>query len=153
MLYVRDIMTRNPVTVSIDCNIIEATKLMLEHKFNGLPVVDENNVVLGVICQSDLVIQQKNVALPSLFTMLDGLFHLDFTKEKEAELKKALASTVRDAMTEHPTVISPETSIDKAASLMVDSQYYTLPVVENGKLVGVVAKEDILRTLIEQHAQ
>lgn len=148
MLSAKDIMSAEPVTIAPDMDIIEATKLLLEHKFNGLPVVDHNGKLVGVLCQSDLVAQQKKVNLPSLFTILDGFIPLKSLSDVDSEMRKVAATRVADAMTEEPVTVSPDTPLDEVATLMVDSKYYTLPVVQDGRLVGVVGKEDVLRTLV-----
>jgi predicted transcriptional regulator len=70
----------------------------------------------------------------------------------EQEIQRIGANTVAQAMTADPVTISPDTSLEEIASLMVDRKLHTLPVVESGKLVGVVGKEDILRTLLNLDA-
>ena len=69
-------------------------------------------------------------------------------KSLEKEAQKIAATTVGDAMTPDPVSVAPDTSIETLAALMVNSNFHTLPVVEDGKLVGVVGKEDVLRTLV-----
>lgn len=145
----RDIMTPNPITIGPKASISEAVKILLEKKFNGLPVVDENGGLLGVICQSDLVAQQQRLHLPSVFTLLDGFIPLPGWSKAEEAFKKMSALIVEEAMTPKPVTASPDTSLEDLASLMVRAKYYSLPVVENGRLVGIIGKEDILRTLVE----
>jgi CBS domain-containing protein len=148
MLKVRDIMTPNPVTVTAEAEIAEAIALLLKNDFNGLPVVDAGGQLVGILCQSDLIAQQKKMPMPSLFTLLDGYFSLSSTKHFEKEMKKIAALTVRDAMTADPATVSPETTIEEAATLMVDKSFHSLPVLDDGKLVGIVGKKDILKTLV-----
>ena len=69
-------------------------------------------------------------------------------KSLEKEVRKIAATAVSDAMTPNPVTVSPDSSIETVAALMVDHNFHTLPVVENGLLVGVVGKEDLLRTLM-----
>jgi CBS domain-containing protein len=69
-------------------------------------------------------------------------------KGLEKEVRKIAATAVSDAMTPNPVTVGPESSIETVAALMVDQNFHTLPVVEKGRLVGVVGKEDILRTLM-----
>ncbi|MFO7495041.1 MAG: CBS domain-containing protein [Desulfobacterales bacterium] len=148
MLKVRDIMTPNPLTVTAEAEIAEAIALLLKNDFNGLPVVDAGGQLVGILCQSDLIAQQKKMPMPSLFTLLDGYFSLSSTKHFEKEMKKIAALTVRDAMTADPATVSPETTIEEAATLMVDKSFHSLPVLDDGKLVGIVGKKDILKTLV-----
>ncbi len=149
MLKAIDIMTADPVTLSPDSDIRTAVALLIDRKINGAPVVDASGKVVGVLCQSDLVAQQKQVTMPSLFSMLDGFIALSSREDFEREIQKIAATKVSQAMTANPKSVTPQTPIDEIATVMVNEKLYTLPVVDAGKLVGVVGKEDILRTLLE----
>lgn len=148
MLKVKDIMTKELITVSPDTEIVQATKLLLEKRINGIPVTDETGKLVGILCQSDLIAQQKKLPIPSFFTFLDGLITLTSMKQIEKQVRKIAAITVAQAMTPNPVTVQPETDIETVAALMVDKNFHTIPVVDEGKLVGIVGKEDILKTLI-----
>ena len=148
MLRAKDIMTRDVITVSPKMEIAHAAKLLLEKRINGVPVVDEGKLV-GIICQSDLVAQQKKFPIPSLFTILDGFIPLKSIKNLKKMVQKITATTVAQAMTSNPATVHPITGIDEIASLMVDKNFHTIPVVEEGSLVGIVGKEDILSVLMQ----
>jgi CBS domain-containing protein len=152
MLKVKDIMTPDPLTVIAEAEIAEAIALLLKNDFNGLPVIDAGGQLVGILCQSDLIAQQKKLPMPSLFTLLDGYFSLSSTKHFEKEMKKIAALTVRDAMTADPVTVAPETTVEEAATLMVDKSFHSLPVLDDGKLVGIVGKKDILKTLVRHGA-
>jgi len=149
MLKAIDIMTPNPVTLSPDADIRSAASLLIEKKINGAPVVDAAGNLLGVLCQSDLVAQHKQVKLPSVFALLDGFIALTSPEDFHREIQKIAAAKVSEAMTRAPRTVAPQTPIDEIATIMVNEKLYTLPVVDGKKLVGVVGKEDILRTLLE----
>lgn len=148
MLRVKDIMTRDLITVSPGMEIVHAAKILLDKSINGVPVVDGTGKLVGILCQSDLIAQQKNLPIPSLFTLLDGFIPLTSMKHLEKEVQKIAATTVAHAMTSNPVTVRPETSIEEVATIMVDRNFHTLPVVDEGKLVGIVGKEDVLRTLM-----
>ncbi len=148
MLSAKDIMTREVITVAPDAEIAQAAKLLLEKRINGLPVVNPDGQLVGIICQSDLIAQQKNIPLPSLFTLLDGYMPLTSLKRLDREVEKIAATKVADAMTPNPVSVAPDSPIEDIAALMVDKNFHTLPVVEKEQLVGIVGKEDILRTLV-----
>ena len=149
MITVQDIMTKDVITVTPDMEIVAAAKILMDHHINGAPVVDVNGAVVGILCRDDLISQQKKLPLPSFFIVLDGIIPLTSSKHVEKEMEKIAATTVEHAMTPDPTTVSPETTIEDVASLMVDKKIHTLPVLdEEGLLVGVVGKEDILRTLV-----
>ena len=148
MLTARDIMSSKVVSVTPDTDIPTAARLMVDNKYNGLPVVSKDGTLEGINCQSDLISQQKKLNVPTLFTVLDGIIPMRSMSDLDAEMRKIAASKVSEAMTAAPTTVRPSTPIDEIASLMVDNQYHSLPVVEDGQVVGIIGKEDILKTLI-----
>ena len=150
MLKAKDIMTTEVITISLETEIAQAAKLLLKNRINGVPVVDNAGELVGILCQSDLIIQQKNIPLPSLFTLLDGFIPLTSSKKLDREVAKIAATKVADAMTPDPVTVNSDTGIEEVATLMVEKSYHTLPVVDAGKLVGIVGKEDVLRTLINE---
>ena len=148
MVKARDIMTRKVISVSPETAVTKAAKIMLDNFVNGMPVVDSDGCLVGIICQSDLIAQQKQLPLPSVFTILDSVIPLFSQKNLESEVQKIIATTVSKAMTPDPITIGPESSLEEIAKLMVDKKLHTLPVVKQGKLIGIVGKEDVLRTLL-----
>ncbi len=148
MLKARDMMTKNVVTVTPEMEITQAARLLLDNHFNGLPVVDDKGRLIGILCQDDLIVQQKKLPLPSLFTFFDGLIPMTSYRSLEKEVDKIVASKVSQAMTPDPITIDPDTSLEDIATLMVNNNIHTLPVVEGGRLVGIIGKEDVLRTLM-----
>ncbi|MEI8172380.1 MAG: CBS domain-containing protein [Deltaproteobacteria bacterium] len=148
MIKAKDIMTKDVITVYLDTEIIQAAKLMLDNHFSGLPVVDKSGCLQGIICQSDLMIQQQKIPLPSFFVLLDSVISSDYNKDIEKEVKKMAAVKVSDAMTTDPITVDPETSLEDIATLMVKHNIHTLPVLDQSSLVGIIGKEDILRTLM-----
>lgn len=105
MLTAQDIMTKNPITIGPEASIGEAVKILLEKRFNGLPVVNAEGALLGVICQSDLVAQQKKLEMPSVFSILDGFIPIGW-KNAEKDLQKMTALTVKEAMTVSPVTVA-----------------------------------------------
>jgi CBS domain-containing protein len=153
MLKARDIMTKDVVTVTADTEITQAAKLLLENHFNGLPVVDDKGKLIGIICQDDLIVQQKRLPLPSLFTFFDGIISLTSNRSLEKEMEKIVATKVAQAMIPDPITVDPDTSLEDIATLMVNNNIHTLPVLEGGRLVGIIGKEDILRTIMPAGGQ
>ena len=150
MIKAKDIMTKKIITVSPDAEITQAANLLLEKRINGVPVINTAGELVGILCQSDLIAQQKSIPIPSLFTLLDGYISLTTSKRMDKEVEKIAATKVAEAMTANPVVVDPETDIEKIAALMVEKNYHTLPVIDAGKLVGILGKEDVLKTLIAE---
>ena len=150
MLKAKDIMTQDVVCVFPETEVSQAAKLLIEKHFNGLPVVDKKGRLVGIICQSDLVFQQKKIPIPSVFTLMDSIISLSSPRRIEKEVEKMAALTVAQAMTPDPIFVDPETSLEEIATIMVKDNLHTLPVVEKGKLAGIIGKEDVLRTLLSE---
>ena len=150
MLKAKDIMTRDILSVTPDTEIAKATKILLKNRINGLPVIDDSGKLVGILCQSDLVAQQKSIPIPSVFTLLESYIPLTSIKRIDKEVEKIAALTVKQAMTPNPISVVPETDIEDVAKLMVDKKYHTLPVMEGEKIVGIVGKEDVLKTLLSE---
>lgn len=148
MIEAKDIMTTEVITFSPETDIARAAKTLLDNGINGAPVVDETGRLVGILCQSDLIMQQKSLPVPTLFTLLDGFVSFSSSKLIEKQVKKIAALTVAEAMTADPVSIHSDTKLETIAALMVDKHFHTLPVVDQGKLVGIVGKEDVLRTLL-----
>lgn len=128
-------MTRNPVTISPEASLVEASDLMKKEKVHRLPVLDKDKNLVGVISEKDLL-----YASPSPVSSLS--IH---------EMAYLLAKlTVKSLMTKDPVTISKDTTVEEAARLMVDQDLSCLPVVdEENKLVGIVSKSDMFKILLE----
>ena len=141
-------MTTDLIAVPQDLDIVTAAQILLDNRINGAPVVDEDGHLLGILCQSDLIAQQKKYPIPTVFTFLDSFIQLTSSKKIQKQIQKIAALKVSDAMTPNPVAVSPDTQIETIAALMVDNNFHTLPVVEKSRLVGIIGKEDLLRTLL-----
>ena len=141
-------MTSDVITLTPDADIPEAVKILLDKGITGLPVIDGEGRLVGILCQSDLVRMQKSLPIPSLFTLLDGFVPLSSSALLDAEVKRIAASKVSDAMSTKVVTVAPDMTIDEIAALMVDKKFHTLPVMQDDKLLGIVGKKDVLKTLI-----
>lgn len=153
MTAAKDIMTTEVITLTPDMEIPRATQILLSNKINGAPVVDENGHLIGVLCQSDLIAQQKKIPIPTVFTLLDSYFTLPSSNKIEKQVRKIAALKVSEAMTSEPITVQADTTLETIANLMVDNNFHTLPVVEGSFLIGIIGKEDVLRTLLKPTAQ
>ncbi|MCE5203555.1 MAG: CBS domain-containing protein [Coriobacteriales bacterium] len=145
---VRDIMTEELVTVSRDLPVTDAAKLMVEHHVGALPVVEGDKLV-GIVTEGDLIMQDVKVEFPTYIHLLDGfIMYPPATARFENELKKAVGATVGDVMTAEPVVIQADASVEDLATLMVDRDVSRVPVLDGDKLVGIVSKSDVVRSLI-----
>jgi CBS domain-containing protein len=145
----KDIMETEVISITPETDISRAVELLLNNHINGVPVVGANGRLEGILCQSDLIFQQKTISLPPILTFLDGIIPLSSSKKLENEMKKIAAGTVAQAMVSDPVTVTPDTPVSDIAAMMVERHFHTIPVVEDGKVIGIVGKEDVLRTLIK----
>jgi CBS domain-containing protein len=137
---VEDFMTRRVVTITPDTTLLAAAKLMLEHRVGGLPVLDASGRMIGVFSESDLLREEGEDGSPWLQMMVgpDG---------KPAEPPRLDARKVGDVMTRQLITIAPGASIAQACRLLHEHRLRRLPVVENDKLVGMIARADLVRAV------
>ncbi len=142
-------MTEKVISVKPDTLISELAKIFLDNNISGVPVIDENNRVLGIVTESDLIFHSKRLKVPAVLTILDSFIFLDSPEKMEQELRKIAAASVTDIYTSPAVSITPDTPLDEIASLMTDKKIHTLPVLnDNGEMIGVVGKKDIIRTIL-----
>jgi CBS domain-containing protein len=145
---VADVMTRDVITVTPETPLRELATILSEKHINGVPVVDDKGNVLGVVCESDLVNQNKPLHIPTVFVILDSVIPMENPWRYQKEFKRLAATTVGDIYSKPAVSISPDTDLSEVARIMSKRKFYTLPVIEGGKLVGVVGKADVIRSLM-----
>jgi CBS domain-containing protein len=150
MATVREIMETQVVTVHPDDTIEAVLRTMRDHELPGVPVVNEGMRCVGIITEADLILagEEQDLHLPHYFELFGGIVFLESTKKFEERLRKATGSLARDLMTEDPITISPDASVEEAARVIAQRKHNRLPVVEHGRLVGVVTRVDVLDALI-----
>jgi CBS domain-containing protein len=145
---VSEIMTREVITVQPDTTLRELAQILSYRNINGVPVVDDHGNVLGVVCESDLVNQNKPLHIPTVFVILDSVIPLENPWRLQKEFKRLTATIVEDIYSRPAVFVEPDTDLTEVARLMSDRKLYSLPVLDGGKLVGIVGKGDVIRSLI-----
>ncbi|HEX9093075.1 MAG TPA: CBS domain-containing protein [Coriobacteriia bacterium] len=141
-------MTPEPVTVSPDMTVTDAAHLMVDRRIGALPVVDADGALVGLVTEGDLIMQDVKVHFPTYLHLLGGfIFYPGSTDRFETELKKAVGATVADVMTAEPLTVTADATAEDVATLLVERDVSRLPVLDGGKLVGIVSKSDIVRML------
>ena len=145
-------MDPHPVTVREDTGVEDVIRLLREHELPGVPVVNEGGRCVGIVTEADLVLadEEGDLHLPHYVDLFGGLIPLEPLRRFEGRLRRAFASTATDMMTEDPTTIEPDATINRAARMISESGHNRLPVVEHGRLVGVVTRVDVLGALTRE---
>ncbi|HHX02442.1 MAG TPA: CBS domain-containing protein [Firmicutes bacterium] len=130
-MFVRTFMTKDPITVSLDASLPFTAELMKKHKLKRLPVMDQDKLV-GIITEKDVA-----KALPSPATSLSK-YEINYLTDK---------IRVADVMTKAVISVLPETTVEEATMIMHEEDVGCLPVLENGKLVGIITERNIYNAL------
>jgi CBS domain-containing protein len=151
-LTVGDIMEPDPVTVTPEDDVETVVRLLRRHELPGVPVVNDGGRPVGIVTEADLVLTDDDgdLHLPHYIELFGGVVFLEPLRRFESRLRKAAASQVRDLMTRDPTTIEAGADVHEAGRIIVRSGHNRLPVVEHGRLVGVVTRVDVLEALTRE---
>ena len=150
---VSEIMERDVATVRSDDDVETVVKVMREHELPGIPVVDAENRLLGIITESDLILREEDADLhvPFHIELMGGVVYLGRLKNYDERLKRAVALTAGELMTRDPVTVGPTDSVRDAAKIIAERRHNRLPVVEDGgTLAGVVTRLDVLDALTRE---
>ena len=148
MLNASDIMTTEVMTVKKETPLKELAEILYKNRINGVPVVDDEGLLVGIICESDLIRKDKKLHIPTVVALFDAVFYLESSKNIEKEIKQISATTVGDLFTREVVTVDEKTPIDEIATLMTQKKIYTIPVMDGKRMVGIVGKGDVIRTFI-----
>lgn len=147
MLTAQEIMTREIVTVTANTSIKDLAKKFVETHVSNMPVLDDAGKLIGVISETDLIEQQKPLHIPTVMALFDGVFYLDSEKSFKEQVDRITATTVGELCNKKPIVCAPETPVREIAGLMSKHRVHLIPVVDAGKMIGVVARLDLIRVM------
>lgn len=151
-LKVKDIMQSNVITAGPDTTVRELADLLAEHKISGVPVVDDERRVVGMVSEADVILQDADLHFPYYIQFLESIIYLQSMSKFEERFRKAFGTKVADIMSEEVIAISPDASVHDAATMMADHKINRLPVTEQRHLVGIVTRGDIVRAIAESKA-
>ncbi|SFI08122.1 CBS domain-containing protein [Tindallia magadiensis] len=144
-LKAKDIMVKDVMTVTEDQTVDQVIQLLMDHNISGLPVVDEDNHVVGIVTEGDLIYRSKKLEIPRYFTILDSYIFFDNTKKVEDQIRKMVGYRVKEIMTKEVIVVDIEDTVEDIATTMTRKNINRVPVTKEGKLVGIVTRRDIIR--------
>jgi CBS-domain-containing membrane protein len=141
----KDIMTKQVITVTKDTTIQALSQIFMERGVNGVPVLDDDGAVIGVVTQGDLIEQKKQLHIPTVIALFDWVVPLESEKKFQSDVKKMTATTVADIYHAGAVTVNVDTELTEIATVMAEKDVHTLPVLEDGRLVGVIGKLDLIR--------
>lgn len=150
-----DIAIKNPVCFKQSTSVKEAVKVMLDNNISGAPVVDDEGRLVGILSESDIIWKGAGAPLdhylipPTYVSIIDSIIQLRDTHAVEDDLHKILSRTVGDAMTREVAYVKPSAPLSAACQLMLARKVNRLPVVDNGIVVGVITRHDMLQGIYQ----
>ncbi|NOR78889.1 MAG: CBS domain-containing protein [Methanophagales archaeon] len=149
---VEEIMTRDVITATENDTVLNVVNVLRANSIAGVPVVNDREEIVGVVSVSDILklLDDFHWYTP-FFSAMDILhLHSDELEDVKRDIEEVSEMKVKDAMSKNPKTIAPDTLIDDAAQIMYSTGFNRLPVLdEKGKLVGIVARADIITSLCD----
>jgi len=143
----RDIMTADVVTVKPQTAVSDIARLLAEKRISGAPVVDDEGRLKGIVTEADLVARAARPHFPRYIPFLEGVIFLENPRHYEEQVEKILATTAEEIMTPDVVTIAPDAGVEEIATLMAERSINRVVVTEDERVVGIVTRADVIRTL------
>lgn len=146
-VYARDIMNSEPPCCFPGLNIHELAQRFADENITGLLVIDEDRSLVGVVTETDLIDQQKNLHVPTAVALFDMVIPMGEAQFEE-ELTRLKAITAGELASVDVKTVGPDIELSEIASIMGDNSVHHLPVVEGDSVVGLICKHDVIKALV-----
>lgn len=145
---VKDIMTREVITVRTEVTINEIARILVENKISGVPVVDAAGLLVGIVSEGDLLHKETSPRIPDFINILGAIIFYNGVQRYNEDFKKLVAKQACDIMTEKVVVVSEEAEVQKVAELMLQHGINRVPVMAGDKIAGIISRADIIKILV-----
>jgi CBS domain-containing protein len=145
---VSEVMTRRVISVSAKATILDAIRLMLEHRISGLPVIDDSGVLVGIVSEGDFLRRAETGTAAKRSRWLDAFMG---PSEPAQAYVRSHGVKVEEVMTRTPVTVAPDDTLDKVVEKMERHKVKRLPVVQSGRVVGIISRANLMRGLVSMH--
>jgi CBS domain-containing protein len=143
-------MTTDVLTFRPEDTVQMAGEAMAARSIGGAPVVDEDGVIVGMLSDDDLIVSDVRLHFPTVISVLGAYLELPSSANRfDKEVRKAVGSAVADVMTPNPPTCEEDDTLEQVATVLHEHNLSRLPVVRDGKLVGIVSRGDILKAIVK----
>ncbi|MDQ7000319.1 MAG: CBS domain-containing protein [Mariprofundus sp.] len=146
-IFARDIMDTDPPYCLMDVSVEDIAKRLAEENLTGMLVVDDDKRLFGLITESDLIDQQKNLHVPTAVALFDMVIPLGESRF-EQELKRMQAMTAEDLAQTNVVTVGVDADLGEIAAVMADEKVHHLPVMDGESVVGMISKHDVIKALV-----
>ena len=146
----KDVMSRNVITVKADTSIREIAAMLVKEQISGMPVVDQEDNIIGIVSESDLMHKEMSPRIPDAVNILGAIIFYRGLREYQEAFRKMAATTAAEIMTEHVISVQEDEDISQVGQLMMDHHIKRVPVLAGKKLVGIISRSDMVRMLLTE---
>jgi len=146
-IFARDIMDTDPPYCLMDVSVEDVAKRLAEENLTGMLVVDDDKRLFGLITESDLIDQQKNLHVPTAVALFDMVIPVGESRF-EQELKRMQAMTAEDLAQTNVVTVGVDADLGEIAAVMADEKVHHLPVMDGESVVGMISKHDVIKALV-----
>ncbi|MDY0190117.1 MAG: CBS domain-containing protein [Desulfuromonas sp.] len=147
MLIAENIMTSDVISVQPQTELKELADLFQKYNFSSMPVIDDQGDLCGIITTTDLIDRDTTLHIPTVVAIFDWVLYLESEKNFEDQVRRISARTVAEICTTNVITCAADTPVTEIAELMVKHKIHLIPVVKGKKVLGVVARLDIVRAI------
>lgn len=145
----KDIMSKNIISVKGTATIEEIAQVFVNNHISGVPVVDDNGNLIGIVTEGDLIHKKTSPRAPSVLSILGATIYVQGIHQYRDDFAKLLAMNAQDIMNSDVITITEDITVPEIADIFVKKNINRVPVIDdNGKMVGIVSREDIIRSLL-----
>ncbi len=138
-------MTTAVTTVTPETTVEELGRLFVEKGISGAPVLDADGGLYGIVTENDLIRQNRRFHIPTVLRLFDAFIPLEGSSSIEEEIRLMSASKVSDICTRQVITVGPDASLQDIATIMSDKGIHLIPVLQEGKLSGIIGKIDLIK--------
>jgi CBS domain-containing protein len=142
-------MTKDVITVKPDTTIEDLARILINHQISGTPVVDGNGDLIGIVTENDLISKNKRLHIPTILRLFDAFIPLG-TSRLEEEIKRMAAFAAGEICTKNVVTVDEDMPVEDVATIMAEEKIHLLPVLREGKLVGIIGKKDLIKGISGQ---
>ncbi|MFQ5600902.1 MAG: CBS domain-containing protein [Candidatus Krumholzibacteriia bacterium] len=146
-MQVRSLMSRHVVSARPDTSVNDVAKCMAENDISGVPVVDDDGRLVGIITELDMIVRNGRLEVPTFLQIFDASIPLELPGHLQERLRHMLGTQARDVMTTKVCTVNADAEIEELVELMVKRRVNPVPVLDAGKLAGIVSRSDIVRMM------
>lgn len=145
---VSEAMTPDPITIDPAMEVADIAKVMIDNNIGGLPVVGDDGQLLGIVTESDLIVQDSEVEFPSFVSFLSGYVFVPGSLHRfDEKFRKAVGATAEEVMTKDVVTVETDDSVEDVATMMSKKKLKRFPVMKGGSLAGIITMADVVRLI------